>query len=359
MSLPKTKQPHDIFLSYAMEDAALADGIARHLRAVGATVWHDASAVSAGDSIRTRIEDGIEASKWVGLLFTAASTSKLRERKGYLRFEEYLASVEQDLSDVTRVLPLVLDPSLQRDDLPLKYRDRRSVDLTPTAYASGFKELFGVLGHSSHPRKLRHPKDGTTLQLVSGGTYAHGSGGGTTLHAVSDFYIAARPTTNEQYANFMQSTRRRRVPSTWRTSPVVPPLSGVPWWNKPEEMVRGINVKEADSYAKWAGLRLQTAYEFEYLFLEAIPNDAAQIDDRPDDWFEWTSTSAAEFKGGAEDSRIAVTSGMMLSRNFQVPFSSDSRSADLGFRCAADVSTVYQPLFMPSAWRRHSRPGCG
>ena len=66
---------HQVFISYAQADNEVAREIANGLRSAGLTVWFDEWALKAGDSIRTRIEEGVRASDLLLVLLSPNSVS--------------------------------------------------------------------------------------------------------------------------------------------------------------------------------------------------------------------------------------------------------------------------------------------
>lgn len=65
-----------VFLSYGSEDRYLAEHIARALLAAGIDTWWDGWAITAGDSIRRKVEDGIEGCTHFIVLLTPTSVVK-------------------------------------------------------------------------------------------------------------------------------------------------------------------------------------------------------------------------------------------------------------------------------------------
>ena len=152
----------DLFLSYSWDDRECASKLALHLTALGVRVWHDESRIQPGDSIRYAIEDGIGTSRFVGLLLSSSSLNKLTSRTGYLRFEEYLSSVPQDLENRTVIIPILIE-EIAVDALPLKYRDRKIIHISGDNYGNGIKMLLKRLGVEDTPAIFRHPLTGAQL----------------------------------------------------------------------------------------------------------------------------------------------------------------------------------------------------
>ena len=75
MDMPTPATPR-VFLSYASEDHALAQRIAQELMASGIDTWWAEWEIKAGDSIRQRIDQGLEACSHFVVLMTPVSTTK-------------------------------------------------------------------------------------------------------------------------------------------------------------------------------------------------------------------------------------------------------------------------------------------
>ena len=65
-----------VFLSFAFEDMALAGKIAHTLQAGGVDTWWAEWCISAGDSIRQRIDDGLQGCTHFVVLLTPNSIEK-------------------------------------------------------------------------------------------------------------------------------------------------------------------------------------------------------------------------------------------------------------------------------------------
>ena len=55
--------PYDVFLSHSAKDKAPVRVVAERLRADGLRVWFDEWVLKAGDSIPSKIEEGLEHSR--------------------------------------------------------------------------------------------------------------------------------------------------------------------------------------------------------------------------------------------------------------------------------------------------------
>ncbi len=352
----------DLFLSYAGEDATLVSQLAQHLALFGVKVWHDRAIVGLGDSIRQKILDGIESSRYIGLIFSTASLGKLRMSTGYLPLEEYLASIAQDLDGAVRVIPIRVDDRVDSKSLPLKYRDRRYVDLVGDGYGAGLRSLLSFLDVDSLPQTIVNPIDGTTFELLPAGSYTWGSSGGAKTYNVSAFYLASFPVTNAQFARFLDMSHKTIVPAAWKLDRIGPTTADAATWNDPQAPVFGVSCADALLYAEWASARLPTAYEYEYVTFKILPHTRDPFALLSAQWFEWTTTLASDFQiggtsgmkltvkdednsQGGQDSRelMLMTSGLNMSREWQVSAASHTRYLDFTFRCAASSDWAYSP----------------
>jgi len=65
-----------VFLSYAFEDSALAERIARELQSQGIDTWWAGWSLKAGDSLRQKIDEGLENCTHFIVLLTSISVEK-------------------------------------------------------------------------------------------------------------------------------------------------------------------------------------------------------------------------------------------------------------------------------------------
>lgn len=143
-------------------------------------------------------------------------------------------------------------------------------------------------------RVFRHPADGKRMVLVR-------SGPDDQQLWLPSFYIDAQPTTNIEYARFLDATGHRPPPH--RDAGQLPdtPVIAVSW-------------HDAQSYAGWAGKALPTAAQWE--------KAARSVPDLFGDAWEWTTTAGAP--------------GCYLRKGWPLRDSeatADLVAADTGFRC--------------------------
>jgi SIR2-like protein/TIR domain-containing protein len=125
-SLPKKeKHPknHSVFISYSYEDKEQADYIANYLINNDIDVWYDKLTISVGDSIVSKIEEGITKSDYI--LFLLSKNSM--ERKWVQK--EIQMGLAKSISDKsTRIIPVLIGDVNPRK-MPIYLVDRHWLDL--------------------------------------------------------------------------------------------------------------------------------------------------------------------------------------------------------------------------------------
>src|SRR5438045_3090755 len=103
---------YDVFLSYSSRDKEVVRSVAERLRGDGLKVWWDEWEIRAGDSIPSKIEDGLERSRVLVLCMSAnafgSDWSGLEA--GTFRFRD-------PLNKERRFVPLRLDDAPARGSL--------------------------------------------------------------------------------------------------------------------------------------------------------------------------------------------------------------------------------------------------
>src|SRR3546814_712540 len=113
----ETRKPH-AFLSYTSADTVFAKSIAEKLLANGIEVWWADWCINAGDSLRQKIEEGIDACTHFLVLLTPNSISK-----EWVKLEIDSALVNK-LNDKCKLIPLRV--MLTPEELPALLRGMRS-----------------------------------------------------------------------------------------------------------------------------------------------------------------------------------------------------------------------------------------
>jgi len=109
-----------VFVSHSFQDNDVAERISTALKAADFNVWFDAWELQAGDSIATRIREGLRASDFLVVLLSPDSVNSR-----WVRDEMSLA-----LSSELRQRAITLFPVMLRDcDVPETLRDLTAIDL--------------------------------------------------------------------------------------------------------------------------------------------------------------------------------------------------------------------------------------
>lgn len=267
-----------IFLSYASEDRAKADGVRYALHADGHDVFFDREDLPAGDEFHTRIRRGIEQSDLFIFLVSPYAVDA-----GSYTLNELAIAEKTWRAPAGRVLPVILEP-VPIDALPaflravtfletlgnvpaavvdavhrltLAQRRRRLQRLVPAAAVAA----MGVVGAALYfaPRELpavRDGNDGAPAILIDAGVFTMGDDDAAPRREVyvDAFYMDRYETTVAQYGQFLSSSRAPAPPDYWDT---VDPIRHA---NLP---VIGVDWRDANAYCRWAGKRLPTEAEWE------------------------------------------------------------------------------------------------
>jgi hypothetical protein len=103
------EEEHEVFLSYAREDAAIVRSLHADLNGAGFRVWYDrdiAAGIGAGEDFRKRIRAQIDAAKAVVVLWSKASAES-----------DWVIAEASRAHDRRKLIPLLLAP-LRPQDVP-------------------------------------------------------------------------------------------------------------------------------------------------------------------------------------------------------------------------------------------------
>lgn len=148
-ALPQS--PSIVFISYAHEDATWARKLTSSLQSEGVDIWLDEIRMSIGDSIEAKIKEGLSISTFVIVLLSDAAS-----RSEWVKSEVSLAVELEQRGVVTRVLPVVLDDTGEKE-IPLRLHGR--------IWADGRHGLARVVANlmNTIQLNLRMVQDGTNL----------------------------------------------------------------------------------------------------------------------------------------------------------------------------------------------------
>jgi formylglycine-generating enzyme required for sulfatase activity/DNA-binding XRE family transcriptional regulator len=232
----------------------------------------------------------------------------------------------------------------------------------------GEPESSGV-NSNGYPRQLRHPVDGKVMILVDAGQFP--SGPGNRPVSLPAFYIDVYPTTNRDYAAFVQDSGYA-LPAHWGMDGRVP--RGLD--NHP---VVNVTYRDAESYAKWAKKSLPSALEWEksargpngnvYPWgnqetpakcnvrrtgvgtttpVDRYHSGVSHYDiyDMAGNVWEWcaTETDPGRFvlKGSAFTSPLTMAAGAAMNDASETMYDDDT-----GFRCASSLEEIRHLLHVP------------
>lgn len=127
-----------VFLSYATADKEAVRRVAAIFKTNGITYWMDEDQITFGDPIVSKIEQGLQDSRYV-----VVCLSDQQARSGWVR-GEYGPILYREFSGQTsrRVIPLTLDGSKNAKSIPLLLSDKMSADLTNSTSFSAFLEFL-------------------------------------------------------------------------------------------------------------------------------------------------------------------------------------------------------------------------
>lgn len=125
-----------LFLSHSSADKTFVEKLAKDLEGVGVNVWFDKWEIKVGDSLTGKIEEGLQANDYLGLVLSpAAVASEL------VKAELSAAWCRQMSSRKIVVLPILY----QDCEIPFLLEDRKYADFR-TSYDEGFMALCAALG---------------------------------------------------------------------------------------------------------------------------------------------------------------------------------------------------------------------
>jgi sulfatase modifying factor 1 len=169
-----------------------------------------------------------------------------QELPAYLRSVTFLESSGNIPAEVADAVTRITRERRRR-------RQRKLVPIAACLVAAGAATwYFASQGTSS----TREGKDGTPAVLVPAGNFMMGDDESTPLRQlfVDAFYMDRYETTTGRYRKFLESTGSDNVPDFWDE------LTGI---ESAEMPVIGVSWNDANAYCRWAGKRLPTEAEWE------------------------------------------------------------------------------------------------
>lgn len=125
-----------LFLSHSSADKTFVEKLAKDLEGVGVNVWFDKWEIKVGDSLTGKIEEGLQANDYLGLVLSPAAVAS-----EWVKAELSAAWCRQMSSRKIVVLPILY----QDCEIPFLLEDRKYADFR-TSYDEGFMALCAALG---------------------------------------------------------------------------------------------------------------------------------------------------------------------------------------------------------------------
>jgi formylglycine-generating enzyme required for sulfatase activity len=347
-----------VFLSYSRRDATTVKRVAAGLEAAGVRIWLDVGEIRAGEVLARRVEEGVSACTYFVPVLSPHSL-----RSGWTQLETDLAWQREIEEGRIVIVPALLAGESRA--LPLRYRARRWVDLRKDLDA-GVAELVALVrGRPALATVRINPVDGTELVLIPAGGFQAGDRGEPS-DPLQAFYLARYPVTNAQYARFLAANPKARRSE----------LMDDERFKDPQQPVVDVSLAEAETYCRWAGLRLPTEWEWEkgargtdgWRYPWGDPDPTARranfgmhvghptpvgsypegaspygLHDMAGNVWEWTTSLYAQTKGRLEREGWRTVRGGSFGGGAQdlraacrVSAHPEGRGSGVGFRCAQD-----------------------
>jgi hypothetical protein len=137
-----------LFLCHSSRDKLIVKDIAQKLQSESVNVWYDDWNIEYGDSITSKINEGISESDYIAVVLSpSAVSSKWVEKEWSAAFHS-----EQKWGSI-KVLPLLLEDC----DIPPLLADRKYVDLRDNSRVGNLAKLRDWLEYKSRAYKIRSP----------------------------------------------------------------------------------------------------------------------------------------------------------------------------------------------------------
>ena len=142
-----TKEEYDVFISHASEDKeSFADALCEELQKAGIKVWYDTLSITWGDSLRSKIDNGLNRSKY-GIVII----SKDYIKKGWTQYE-LDGLFQREMTGGKTILPIwhnITKQEVQEFSYTLAGRlALNSSTMTPSEIANELKKILGIGGEN-------------------------------------------------------------------------------------------------------------------------------------------------------------------------------------------------------------------
>ncbi len=155
-----------VFLSYSQADKQTVRRVAKGLRADGIKIWFDEGELKLGDSIRGKIETGLDSADFVAFFLSKASMQSEWAQ------HELNAAISKQVSEDRGavVLPVLLDDV----EIPALLRDVMYLDMRDGDVGRGIRRLADSIKHHSYQVDSREEARKLMARAVSQPSDHHG-----------------------------------------------------------------------------------------------------------------------------------------------------------------------------------------
>jgi small GTP-binding protein len=205
----------DVFLSYSAKDKAVVHPIAERLKADGLRVWLDDWEIRAGDSIPSKIEEGLEHSRVLVLCMSANAFGSdwAQLEAGTFRFRD-------PLNKERRLIPLRLDDAPIKDSLAQFLFINWLSEAREQTYAKLLEACQGARAAESSAREWRLQHEDNVIQLKgepSIYSYAFDPDGGYLLSGHDDGTVRQWDLENGRCLRTFNGNARKVCSVAWST----------------------------------------------------------------------------------------------------------------------------------------------